>query len=83
LATPAKLDEIHASLKGYWENDTWNIMDPFFDELRPEKWTRPEKKIGFSQFKSGIKEEIKYFFVYRILNKTLLLLPDNLPIFYR
>jgi hypothetical protein len=61
LATPAKLDEIHAALKGYWENDTWNMTDPFFAEFRPAKWTQHTKKIGFSQFKSGIKEEINPF----------------------
>jgi hypothetical protein len=51
LATPAKLDEIHAALKGYWENDTWNIADPFFDEYRAEKWNCKHRVINFSQIK--------------------------------
>jgi integrase len=71
LAMPAKMDEIHATLKGYWEKDVWNIADPFFDEYRTEKWNCKHKVINFSQIKSGIKEETKYFFAYRISHKTL------------
>jgi integrase len=71
FATPAKLDEIHSALKGYWENDIWNITDPFFDEFRPEKWYVTTKTLDLSQLKTGIKEEIKYFYVYRISNKIM------------
>ncbi len=62
VQAPAKWQEIEDTLAGYWEQDQWHIDDHVFDEFRPKKWSIA-KTIDFSYFESGIKDEIKYFFV--------------------
>jgi integrase len=74
MVTLAKLDEITAALKDYWENDRWDIKDPFFDGLRPQKWTLLKTAIDFSRLQPGIREEIKFFFSQRLQAHTLRLI---------
>ncbi len=58
-----KLQLILRELHGYWENDVWDMKDPFFDQFRQDKWKSEKRNINFSRFPSPIKEEIKFFFV--------------------
>ena len=70
ILTPTKCQEIKDTLTGYWEQDRWHIFDSVFDEFRPQKWNFSEKNIDFSCLPPGIKEEIKFFFVYRLREHT-------------
>jgi integrase len=71
VPTPAKWQEIKETLKGYWENDQWDITDHIFDEFRTKKSTSTSKTIDFSRLQPGIKEEIKFFLVRRLQEHTL------------
>ena len=68
------MDEIHAALTGYWENDRWDVYDPFFDDIRPAKWSINNRTMDFTRFGTGIKDEVKFFFAYRLQHKTMRLL---------
>lgn len=74
LPTPVKINEIKEKLNGYWENDVWDIRDPFFDELRPDKWSAKKFSNVFTFFPTGLKEEIKFFFAFRLQEHTLRLI---------
>jgi integrase len=68
---PAKWQEIGQTLAGYWEQDQWHILDPVFDEFRPNKeWTAHNKTMDFSHLPAGVKDEIKFFFVSRLQEHT-------------
>lgn len=69
--TPAKWQEIEKTLTGYWERERWDLTEPIFDGLRPQKWNTTNKTINFSRLQSGIREEIKYFLVQRLQEHTL------------
>jgi len=71
VPTPAKLQEIEETLSGYWKKDRWAITDPVFDEFRPEKCAANKNTIEFSSFRSGVREEIKFFFVKRLQEHTM------------
>lgn len=66
-----KTQEISSFLTGYWENDIWDISDPFFDNLRPTKWELSSKRVDFSGFTTPIKNEVKYMFAYRLHNQKM------------
>ncbi len=74
LRAPTRLDEIHAALTGYWENDRWNVCDNFFDDIRPAKWSIKNRTMDFTRLGAGIKDEVKFFFAYRLQHKTMRLL---------
>jgi len=71
VPTPAKWQEIEETLTGYWKKDRWVITDPIFDKFRPPRWTSTSKTIDFSRLQPGIKEEVKFFLIYRIREHTL------------
>lgn len=64
--TQPKQEEIIHFLTGYWKNDVWDIADPFFNELRPEKWLGGHKRIDFSTLPVPIRDEIKFMFATRL-----------------
>jgi integrase len=68
--TQAKLDEISATLEGYWGNDKWNANNPVFNEFRAQKW-RHHVNIDFSRLQPGIREEVKFYLSQRLQEHTL------------
>lgn len=64
-------NEISNFLNGYGENDVWKVDDPFFTELRPEKWTSRINKVNFSSFPALMKDEVKYMFATRLQNREM------------
>jgi len=66
-----KRQEISSFLTGYWENDIWDITDPFFDEFRPAKYKLSIKKIDFSGFSQHLKDEVKYMLAHRLYNHEI------------
>jgi len=68
--TAEKMNEINSSLVGYWQNDVWDINDSFFDDIRPINWNRT-KIIDLSSLPLVLRNEMKYFFVKRLKDKTL------------
>lgn len=69
--TPEKLDEISATLTGYWQDDVWNTTDTFFDDMRPEKSSFQCKTIDFSVFPVTLRNEVKFFFAKRLTEQSL------------
>ncbi len=74
VKAPTRMDEIHAALTGYWENDRWDVYDPFFGDIRPAKWSTNNRTMDFTRFGTAIKDEVKFFFAYRLQHKTMRLL---------
>jgi integrase len=71
VPTPAKWQEIEEALSGYWEQDRWRILDPAFDEFRPQKWPYSSKIIDYSSLPLGIREEMKFFYVRHLRGYTM------------
>lgn len=71
VPTPAKWQEIEETLASYWIKDRWDIADPIFDELQPQKWALSNKIIDFSRLQPGIREEIKFFLARHLQERTL------------
>lgn len=69
--TPEKIGEISSTLIGYWQNDIWYITGPFFNDMRPEKWSVRNKAIDFSILPAPLREEVKFFFVKRLTEQSL------------
>src|SRR5215471_14371208 len=56
----------------YWAKDCWDITDPFFDFLpKPNRRHRLKKRIDFSPFNAGVREELKFFLAYRLEHSEL------------
>lgn len=54
----------------YWDNDVWDIKNPFFDEYRSAaKYT--SRQIVFSEYPDLLKLELKYYLAKRISKKTM------------
>ncbi|BAH06663.1 tyrosine-type recombinase/integrase [Clostridium kluyveri] len=71
--TNEKLYEMYEFLRGYWEQDIWNLKDDVFSEYRKTS-SRVDikyKKINFSFFNSSLKLELKYFLKYRLTNSIV------------
>lgn len=66
-----KQQEINSFLTGHWANDKWHIQDSFFDELRPEKWSMPNRVIDFSSFSPPLRSEVKFMFAYRLQRQEI------------
>lgn len=60
--------EISTKLTGYWENDIWKCNHPVFDKYRKTFRDRTYRSINFSLFSDDLKNEIKYFILYRLDN---------------
>ena len=69
--TVEKVTEINELLSGYWGNDVWDIADPFFDDIRPEKWSLSHKTINLLSFNPAIRDEVKYMFAYRLQEREI------------
>jgi integrase len=65
-----KKQEINDLLKSYWGKDTWDIRDPFFDDLRPVKIHSRGYYVHFSAYRKPIKDELKYMLACRLSNNT-------------
>jgi integrase len=59
-----KLIEIRKTINGYWENDVWDLKDPFFENYFAHGGT--DRYINFSKFKKNLNIEVKFFFRYQI-----------------
>ncbi len=67
-----KATEIKAFLRGtYWENDIWELKNPFFDEYRNSSADHAARRIVFSEYPDLFKLELKYYFAERITARTL------------
>lgn len=66
-----KKDEISNLLTGYWKNDIWKADDIFFDDFPPQKWLTPNKRVNFSTLPTGMKNEVKFIFALRLLNREI------------
>jgi len=65
----ARMEEF---LRGsYWDNDAWNINDPFFDEYRTGVPDDAVRRVVFSEFPNLFRLELKFYFAIRISDKTL------------
>lgn len=70
--THGKIAEMQAFLSGtYWENDVWNLSDPFFDEYRTGTTGNAVRRVIFADYPDLFKLELKYYFAMRILGKTM------------
>jgi integrase len=66
---------IREQLQGYWENDVWNITDPFFEAYGGGgSWSNSQKRITFTFFPASIRHEIKFFYASQLVNESLSLL---------
>ena len=71
LKAPTKLDQMHAVLTGYWENDRWDVYDPCFDGIRFATWNRNARAIDFARLGPGIRDEFKFYFAFRLQQRTM------------
>lgn len=69
--TYEKQQEISKFLTGYWKNDVWRADNPFFDELRPPKWSSTTKSVNFSLFPHLQRDEVKFMLATRMQNQEL------------
>jgi len=72
ISENSKIAEMKTFLRGtYWENDVWDISDPFFDGHRPGGMDSAVRRVVFSEYSDLFKLELKYYFAMRVLDKTL------------
>lgn len=69
--TEDKRVEIKKELKGYWENDVWDVKDSFFDQFRTECHIYQKRYLRFDRFPTPIKEEIKFYLAYRLKTREI------------
>jgi len=66
--------EIEDYLNGsYWENDIWDIRDSIFNEYPHPGGHRRTKLIRFDSFSYPIKQEMQYYYSYKLQNHELCL----------
>ncbi|MBU7319529.1 tyrosine-type recombinase/integrase [Paenibacillus oleatilyticus] len=67
------LQIINAAITSYYENDIWAVLDfPLLNEKEKEKWIETPRVINFGYIQNyAIKNEIKYYFYYKLLNGDL------------
>lgn len=72
--TSEKMAVIQEQLKGYFENDIWVMTDPFFDVYGGgKKWSISKKNINFTVFPTYLRDEVKFFFAFQLVNENLTL----------
>jgi len=69
--TCKKQQEISKFLTSYWQNDVWQVDDPFFYELRTPKWSRPSKSVDFSPLPLLQRDELKFMVASRLQNQEI------------
>jgi len=68
----SRIAEIEAFLRGtYWENDVWDIKNPFFDEYRISTSNCNARRVVFFEFPAVFRLEVKYYYALRVSGKTL------------
>lgn len=55
----------------YWENDVWNLNDPFWDDYSIGKKSFTSRRITFFEYPHLFRLEMKYYLATRLLRKTL------------
>ncbi len=68
LSTKTKI--IEDSINGYWENDIWDFKSTELNKYNPRQ-IQVSGCLDFTRFKEYIKQEIKYFFLFKMENKLL------------
>jgi integrase len=68
-----KKSEMEAFLRNtYWDNDIWDIKNRFFDKYSTASDNScAVRRIVFSDFTDLFRLEVKYYYAFRISNKTL------------
>lgn len=69
--TCKKQQEISKFLTSYWKNDVWRVADPFFDELRTQKWLKTAKSLDFSPLPLLQRDEVKFMVASRLQNQEI------------
>ena len=62
-----KQKEILDFIKGYWENDIWNLRDSFFNKYRSIDLAR-NFKIDFSSLPFSLRNELKFMLAKTIID---------------
>lgn len=71
-ATTEKTAVIQNQLNGKFENDEWDLTDPFFETYGGgSSWNSPRKKITFNLLPNAVQHEFKFFFANQIVNEKL------------
>lgn len=71
--TSEHLQLINTAITGYYGSDIWAVLDfPLLDVKEKGKWIERPRVIKFGYFQNNaIKNEIKYYFYYKLLNDDL------------
>lgn len=71
-ATTEKTAVIRNQLKGNFENDVWDLTNPFFETYGGgSSWNNSRKKITFKLLPTAIQHEFKFFFDNQLVNEEL------------
>lgn len=69
-ALDTKTKIIKDSINGYWENDIWDFKSEELNKYNPKEM-RLSGRFDFTDFQDYVKQEIKYFLLFKMENKLL------------